>query len=194
MTKDFQKWTMKVLSANNQSNSRKVKMKNESGYRQEWTKEEADLDNRNARVQNYMIIEFVAIPPDFDIANHLSLREQAGIFDMKKINTNHLSIIADGVKASPVFSMLNNIRIAPVTCLYFLKVIHELHLVLKTLYNPLREQMDYYLKTLNEGKTSIYIKGQVAERMNFTIINIFPMMNENTINDSRLNGICCRVV
>ena len=146
---------------------------------------ETKLDRRNEHVENYMTIEFVAIPPDFDIVNYLSMREQAGIFKSEKINVGHLKIIADGVKSSPVFMMLNNIRIDPITCLYFLKIINELGLVLKTLYNPMRDNIDRYLEEFTSHAAYItYIKGQRAKTVNFAIVNIFPMMNEDVINES----------
>jgi len=144
---------------------------------------EAELDHQNEYVKDYMTVEIVAIPPDFDILNYLSLREQAGIFKNKKINKQHLEIIAEGVKASPVFSMLNNIRIDPATCLYFLKVIHELGLVLKSLYNPMRNHIDMYLEQMEE-RGQVYIRGQRTETVNFTIINIFPMMNDDVISEA----------
>jgi len=150
--------------------------------------QETQLSDANSLVENYMTIEFVAIPPDFDIMNYLSLREQANIFSLKHVNLKHLEIIADGVKSSPVFSMLNNIRIEPTTCLYFLKVIHELGLVLKTLHNPIRSNIDHVLQHLDKmGKSKydeVFIRGQTAKRVNFTIINIFPMMNEEIIHEA----------
>ena len=156
-----------------------------------YIKDEMTLDHRNRFIENYMTIEFVAIPPDFDIVSYLSMREQAGIFESKKINVEHLKIIAEGVKSSPVFMMLNNIRIDPITCLYFLKIINELGLVLKSLYNPMRENIDQYIKQFILRETvepytthKTFIKGQQVQTINFAIVNIFPMMNEDVINES----------
>lgn len=146
--------------------------------------DEYELEHRNETVKDYMTLEFVAIPPDFDIMNYLSLREQAGVFKSTHVNLKHLQIIAEGVKASPVFAMLNNIRIHPSTCLYFLKVIHELDLVLKTLYNPMRDQIDNYIEHIDSHSGSIYIKGQRAKTINFVIVNMLPMMNDAVINES----------
>lgn len=156
---------------------------NKEKFDHEEFRREEELDRQNEYVDNYMTIEVVAIPPDFDILNYLSLREQAGIFKHKRINKKHLEVIAEGVKASPIFSMLNNIRIDPATCLYFLKVIHELGLVLKSLYNPMRDSIDHYLESMSEHDT-VYIRGQRTETVNFTIINIFPMMNDEVIGEA----------
>lgn len=153
--------------------------------REEYEQNEEQLDRQNEIVENYMTLEFVAIPPDFDIMNHLSLREQGGIFESTHVNLKHLNIIADGVKSSPVFAMLNNIRIHPATCLYFLKVIHELELVLKTLYNPMRDHIDRFIAHFDNYASSPYIKGQrVGTTINFVIVNMFPMMNDDVINES----------
>lgn len=144
------------------------------------------LSKQNRYVENYMTVEFVAIPPDFDIMNFLSLREQSGIFNFKNINLKQLKIISEGVKASPVFSILNNVRIDPITCLYFLKVINELGLVLKSIYNPIRKNIDYILNQLDDQDKhqTINIKRQNVKRVNFTIINLFPLMNEDVIGES----------
>jgi len=159
-------------------------MREHRGEPDRYDRDEQELGMRNETVKNYVTLEFVAIPPDFDIMNYLSLREQAGVFKQKNVNLKHLEVIAEGVKASPVFAMLNNIRINPTTCLYFLKVIHELDLVLKTLYNPMRSQIDHYLKAMDERGGNVYIRGQMAETVNFVIINMFPMMNDDVINES----------
>lgn len=161
------------------------KKRYDSAKTRTYSDDESELDYQNAHVKNYMTIEFVAIPPDFDIVNYLSMREQAGIFKSEKINIAHLKVIAEGVKSSPVFMMLNNIRIDPITCLYFLKIINELGLVLKTLYNPMRDDIDRFIDRFTSHPDSrIYIRGQQAETVNFAIVNIFPMMNEDVINES----------
>ena len=144
---------------------------------------EVQLDRRNEAVENYMTIEFVAIPPDFDILAYLSLREQAGIFKTKNVDLKQLQVIADGVRMSPVFSMLNNIRIDRSTCLYFLKVIHELDLVLKTVYNPMRTNIDAYLEQF-ETSRSVWIRGQEAKTVNFTIINLFNVMSQEVVDEA----------
>lgn len=148
---------------------------------------EQEIAHREAayKVENYHTVEFVAIPPDFDIMSYLSLREQAGIFKHKNVNTKHLKVIAEGVKSSPVFAMMNNTRISPVTCMYFIKVLKELGLVLKSIHNPLRESLDRFMEEVDEHKHDyVYVGGQSVKRINFTIVNIFPMMNKDIIDEA----------
>ena len=47
----------------------------------------------------------------------------------------------------------------------------------------MREYMEQYLKQF-ETSHDIYIKGQEAERVHFTIVNIFPLINEDVISEA----------
>lgn len=137
------------------------------------------------RVDNYHTVEIVAVPPDFDIVNYLSIREQAGIFKQKHVNTKHIQIIAEGVRSSPVFAMMNNTHISPVTCMFFIKIMKELGLILKSIHNPLRKDLDVYMKRVDENPSSyLYVAGQEIKRINFTIINIFPMMSQEVLDEA----------
>jgi len=143
----------------------------------------------NSRIDNYFTVEFVAIPPDFDISNYLSLREQAGIFgDLKNVNLDQVRKIADGAKFSPVFSVLNNAQLSVESCLYFLYVVNELGLVVKSIHNPIRKSSSSYkgfLSWHNESKGNhMYISGQAVKRINIIIINIFPLMNQDVIDEA----------
>lgn len=143
----------------------------------------------STRIDNYFTVEFVAIPPDFDISNYLSLREQVGIFgDSKNVNLNQVRKIADGVKHSPVFSILNNALLSIESCLYFLYVINELGLVVKSIPNPVRKSAsDYkdFLTWYNQADGHyMHINGQDVKRINIVIINIFPLLTQNVIEES----------
>lgn len=141
-------------------------------------------------VENYFTVEFVAIPPDFDISNFLSIREQGGMFgDLEHVNISQVRKIADGVKHSPVFSILNNALLSIDSCLYFLNVVNELGLVVKSIHNPIRStRSDYkrFLKYYNEygGKNVIHIRGQDVKRINIVIVNIFPLMSQKVIDEA----------
>ena len=67
-----------------------------------------DAAELNTYIKEYFMVEFVAIPPDFDINNYLTLREQVGQFDNKDVILNQVKKIADAIKFSPVTSLLNN--------------------------------------------------------------------------------------
>lgn len=140
----------------------------------------------NRRIENYFSIEFVAIPPDFDIVNFLSLREQAGIFKFKKVDLGQVKKIAMGVQHSPVFAVMNNTALSPSSCMYFLSIVNELGLVLKSIHNPMRKAASDYMDFIEhyeEGRGA-YIRGQEVDRLNFIIVNMFPMMAGDVIDES----------
>lgn len=141
-------------------------------------------------VDNYTALEFVAIPPDFEIENYLTLRESAGIFKYKEVDLEQVKKIAMGVKYSPVFSILNNALLSPSACMYFLSVVNELGLVVKAIHNPMRMSGDDYKRYIdtieNDRTTSIGIRSQIVMKnnLNFVIVNIFPLMSEGVINEA----------
>lgn len=155
-----------------------------SGYNHRMTEEEYQLEDMNRVVENYSVVEFVAIPPHFDIMNYLSMREGAGIFDSKNVDLKQLKIMAQSIALSPVFNVRNNLRISAVTCLYLIKILKELGVVLKSIPNPLREGIEHFIENIdNYGDDNLYIKGQTAKRVNFTIVNIFPLMSDGVIQE-----------
>lgn len=147
---------------------------------------EIEHSRAGMRIDNYHCVEFVAVPPDFDIFNYLSMREQAGIFEAKNINLKQLQAICEGVKYSPVFSILNNTRLQPVTCMFFIKVVKELGLVLKTIHNPLRQRIDNYIQYFDEESSYdyVHVSGQEVKRLNITIVNIFNMLSDDVISEA----------
>ena len=108
--------------------------------------------------------------------------------DFDKVNLNQVKKIAMGVQYSPVFAIMNNALISPSSCMYFLAIVNELGLVLKSIHNPMRTNVyDYknYIETFEKSQgRRINIRGQDVTRLNFIIVNIFPMMADNVIKES----------
>ena len=90
-----------------------------------------DFNELAVTLEHYLVAEVVAIPPEFELKHHLKMREQMGIFESTKVNLKDLLIMADGVKYSPFFMIMNNLNISIQSCMYFLHLINELGLVLK---------------------------------------------------------------
>ena len=136
----------------------------------------------------YTAVEFVAVAPDFDVTNYLSLREGAGIFKFNKVNLYHVIKIADAVKHSPVFATMNNALLSASSCMYFLSIVNELGLILKSIHNPMRMDGSKYTEFIKQyektNESYIYIRGQEIKHLNFIIINLFSMMNQNVINEA----------
>jgi len=142
----------------------------------------------NIKVENYFSIEFVAIPPDFNLESYLSMREQVGITEFKDVDIGSVKKIAMAVTHSPVFAVMNNALLSVSSCMYFLHIINELGLVLKTIPNPMRmsgSDYKYFIKNHEQrGKHDIYIRGQEVNHLNFIIVNLFPMMEGDVITEA----------
>lgn len=136
-------------------------------------------------INNYTLIDFVAIPPTFKIETFFGLREHAGIVEHKSVDIDQVKKIAFAVACSPVFASMNNQRISVPSCLYFLSLLHELNLIVKTIPNPLRLRGDTYKRYINdESPNSAFIQHQRAERINFIIINVCQLLTQDIINDA----------
>ena len=141
----------------------------------------------NARVKNYIIAEFVAVPPDFKIESHLHLRENFGIFEIKDIHLNQVGIISDVVKNSAVFSSMNNSQLDPKCCMFFLYILNELGLVLSKVDNPIRRHnQDTYLQFAKRWEDDQFnvIRGQEVMRISFLVVNIVHLLSEEIIGQA----------
>lgn len=133
------------------------------------------------------MLEYVFIPDNFDIKSHLNMREQAGIFKFTAIDLKNLNTIAIAVRESPVFCLMNNPNINPRVCGYFLHILNELKLVVKTVDNPLRRSHsdDVYDSFCEEWELerSNYIGDQEVRTMNFIIINFCKLAINRVVDE-----------
>ena len=139
-------------------------------------------------VENYLLTEFVAVPPDFDIESHLSMREHVGIFQVSKLNRNQLILIADSIKSSAIFSSMNNALMNPKHFYFILQLFSELNLIIKKVDNPLRRYKsdEVYLDFAKrwEEERSTLIRGQDVKRVSFVIINLFHIFQDDVIGET----------
>lgn len=140
----------------------------------------------NTRIKNYIMAEFVAVPPDFNLRSHLSMREQVGIFDIKDVDLNQVELIASGVKYSPVFCSLNNAVLHPRSCFFFLQLLDELNLILKKVDNPIRRRRQEYKSFAKQWEQDRhnYVQGQEVFRISLIIINAVQFMNQEIIDEA----------
>lgn len=140
----------------------------------------------NTFVKNYVMAEFVAVPPDFDCVSHLTMREQVGMFSIKHVNMDQVKVISGAVASSPVFSTMNNATLDPYSCFFYLQLLGELNLVLKKIDNPLRRSQEEYKKFAERWRNNrrTYVRGQDIERISFLIVNIVPLMGQNIIDEA----------
>lgn len=145
-----------------------------------------DRRELNTNIKNYIMAEFVAVPPDFDIKSHLSMRERVGIFNIKDVNMKHVNLISEAVTHSPIFSTLNNATLHPRSCFFFLQLLWELGLVLKSIDNPLRRGQEEYKDFAKrwEDDMRTFVRGQEVEKISFMIVNIVPLLDQNVINEA----------
>jgi hypothetical protein len=127
-----------------------------------------------------VMLEFVAIPPNFDIVSYLGLREQVGISRYSGIELEQVKILAETVKHSPVLALLNNKAMSCSPCLYLLSILEELELVVRSINNPIR-------KMFSEYKNYLKVNADPRNRsfdVNLIVINIFPLMGDDIIQES----------
>lgn len=143
----------------------------------------------NLRVDRYTICEVVALPPNFDIKSFLSMREQMGMFKADHIDSYQLEKLSMGVTCSPIFLSMNNALLNPHTVAYFLYILDELDLIIKSVYNPIRRSYGDkpYLEFCKrwEDERYSYIAGQEVKRINFVIINLVQLFQQNIIDEAK---------
>lgn len=146
----------------------------------------SDHRELNTNIDNYVVAEFVAVPENFDLDAHLSMREQVGIFSVNQINTNQVHIISQGVVNSPVFSTMNNALLSPQSCMFYLLLLDELGLILKKVDNPFRRLNNNYIDFMKhwDDQRYNYVRGQDVLRISFLIINIVPLLQQNVIDEA----------
>lgn len=142
-----------------------------------------DYRELNTQISNYVVAEFVAVPSDFDMKSHLSMREQVGIFDVKKMDLAKANTFIEGVKYSPVFSTMNNALLDPTICFFVLNLFGELGLILKTIDNPFRRVLgnEHYMRLAKDwdDQRFQYVRGQEVSRLSFIIINVTHLFSDD---------------
>jgi hypothetical protein len=151
---------------------------------------EEDYRELSTTVHNYLFVEFVAVPPDFDIDIHLTLRENVGLFDNDKVRLGIIEKIVEGIKHSPVVNMMNNALLDPITGVYLLSILDELGLIVRSIPNPIRQsQEDYkdfvrrHTKRMKEGYLT-FVRGQEVQRINLIIINVYQLINQHVVDET----------
>ncbi len=148
--------------------------------------DDGDARELNTLVQNYIMAEFVVVPPDFDYKSHLNMREQVGMFSIEEVDLTQIGIISSAVANSAVFSTMNNATLHPKSCFFFLQLLGEVGLVLNKIDNPFRRsQQEYeaFAKRWDDSHRG-YVRGQEFERISFLIVNIVPLLDQNIINEA----------
>lgn len=140
----------------------------------------------NLRIKNYVMAEFVAVPSDFELKSHLSMREHVGLFEVKDIDIEKVDILSQAIANSAVFSTLNNALLPPDICFFYLQLLSELNLILKKIDNPLRRSQEEYkefAKRWHQDRRNFF-RGQEVERMSFLIVNVCHLFNQNIIDEA----------
>lgn len=139
-----------------------------------------EMEEHEYKPPTIVMLEFVAIPPNFDIVSYLTLREQVGISKYSEIDLDQVKILAESVKSSPVLAILNNKAIACSPCLYLLSILEELELVVRSINNPIRKIFSEYKNYLKQNSDPRNRRFDV----NLIVINIFPLMGDSIIQES----------
>jgi hypothetical protein len=147
-----------------------------------------DYREMNIKITNYVMAEFVAIPPTFNLRNHLTMREHIGMFEVKNMNIKQAEIFVDSIKSSAVFSSMNNAIINPSICFFVLQLFQDLGLVLNSIDNPMRRNQsnEIYKWWSNhwEQDRTTYVRGQEIMRISFLIVNVVHLLNDEVYGEA----------
>jgi hypothetical protein len=147
-----------------------------------------DDSMNNTIFENYCAVEVVALPPNFDILSHLTMREQSGIFENPHISLKHLQVISMGVQSTAIFTLLNNPSVTLQSVAYFLQILDELGFIIKGIngdvspghYREYARIVEHY--TGSQG--ILYFKGHQSKTINFTFINMIQILDNDVIEQS----------
>lgn len=140
----------------------------------------------NIRIDNYLVTEVVAVPENFEIKSHLSMREQANIFKAKNVDLKQIEALDMAVRHTAIFSSMNNALINPYTVMYYLSIMDELNLILKCFPSALSSNKGDYLEFCKNWNSERYtlIRGQEVKRISFVIVNIVQLLKQNIIDEA----------
>jgi hypothetical protein len=159
------------------------------------TSESATIDEKigedevsSMPIDNYIMAEFVAVPPDFNLQSHLTMREHVGIYEIKNMNLTQANALIDAIKSSPVFCSMNNVMLNPNICFFVLQLLQELNLIIKSIDNPMRRNMDkdiymHWAKHWESGREN-FLRGQTIKRMNFLVVNVVHLFQEHVYEEA----------
>jgi len=143
-------------------------------------KDNKELSSYYQDIRNsFTVLEFVAIPVNFDISSFLSLREQVGISKYDGIDLEQVKFFAETVKHSPVLGLFNTNQIGPL--LYLLSIFEELNLIVTSIHNPIRKRYQQYENFI---ENNLRLSPKERYNVNIILINIFPLMGDKIIEES----------
>jgi hypothetical protein len=139
-------------------------------------------------IDTYSAVEYVAIPENFELENHLTFRERMGLQKNKNINMKNIKAMAMAVRSGPTFTMMNSQFISIHDCVYFLYILDQLDCIVRSIPNPFRFYNDTYERWIDDSirldsNTEIFIDGHFVRNINLIIINIYNLMNDETFED-----------
>ena len=132
-----------------------------------------------------VIVEFVAIPPDLDIHNFMSVPESVGRFRDPRVKKEHIFLIAESIKNSPVFTLVNALESVLVSCISFLNILQEIGITVKTVSNIKRSNMNYreFLES-EHFSNDVDDQDRIVPGVVVVVVNLFPLISDNLMEDA----------
>ena len=140
-----------------------------------------DMDDMNPN-RSTTIIEFVAVPEFFDLEHYISIRESTGF--VETINAKQMSLIAESIRCSTIFTTGNNYSISATTIFMLLQIYDELDLVINlSTEKPWKPRgTDYKTVASWHIQRDKDIEGGTMDRpMSFVIINLLQLQQEGIL-------------
>jgi len=148
--------------------------------------ESADLNefrgdhNRMSRNTHPVHIEFVAIPSYFDIHSYLSIREITGQFMSQDITLESVTLIAEAVKAGPVFTLSSPSGTYCASALFFIEILKQIGLTMKAFSNFLPTDIKSY-ESILKNSTFKNAAGKPIMDMTIIFMNLYKLVETNIL-------------
>ena len=127
-----------------------------------------------------VIVEFIAIPPDLDINNFLSVPESVGRFKSHHVKKETILLIGKSIQNSPTYTLSNATVSVIYSCLTLLNILQELDLTVSTASN-IKGSNTRYKDFLESGFFDELDPRETTTNFVIVIVNLFPLMSENLI-------------
>ena len=130
-----------------------------------------------------VVVDFVAVPGDFDIDLALSMRESAGMFDGVETNLEHVKFVAETIKASPYMILAKTPDITVQSAFFCLEIFRELGLTVDTNFSEAHDSKFRGRSWKAQAKDWQYEKGHIAQSaFLIVIVNVYRLVEEGIIS------------
>lgn len=127
-------------------------------------------------------IEFVAVPPHFDIKIHLSIREVIGQFMNHDITLKSVELIAESIRESPTFTLSSPTGTYAASAIMVIEIIKQIGLQVRNISNFMPTDAKSSYESILANRNFTNEEGKPVMDMTFVFINLYKFAKEATLN------------